>query len=80
MSSFFFVVQPVSGETETINPIYGGTITGYETQLTTDLFDQYDPRISGNIVVYSSYPQYSESDTWYYSLSTNSNQPVATGP
>ena len=53
------------------------TLTGTETRITTDYADQYDPTISGNIIVYTD-ARGADLDVWSYNLSTGTEAPVTT--
>jgi beta propeller repeat protein len=57
-------VQPVKAQGP---PVLAGT----ETRITTNLADQYDPAISGNIIVYTD-SRGVDLDVWYYNLATHS--------
>ncbi len=46
-------------------PVYSGV----ETRLTTNLGDQFDPSISGNLVVYTDYRTGFDRDVWYFNIS-----------
>jgi len=50
-------------------PKDGGPAPGTETRITTSPGDEYDPAISGNLIVYSSYRSTS-TDVYYYNLAT----------
>jgi beta propeller repeat protein len=52
-------------------------IEGTETQITTDLADQFDPAISGNIISYTD-SRGSDSDIWYYNLATSTEHSATT--
>lgn len=65
-----FYVQPVKAAGL---PALAGT----ETRITTNLYDQYDPAISGNIIVYTD-ERGIDQDIWYYNLATHTEQPVTT--
>jgi beta propeller repeat protein len=56
-------------------PVFSGT----ERQITTDLADQFDPAISGNLVVYTDMRRY-DADIWYYDLATGTEHPVTLAP
>ncbi len=53
--------------------------TGYETRLTYATGDQYDPAISGNIVVYTS-DRGADPDVYYTDISTTQEHPVVVAP
>jgi beta propeller repeat protein len=55
-------------------------LTGTEHRITDNLAGQYDPAISGNLVVYTD-NRGADMDVWYYDLTTHSESPVtvATG-
>lgn len=50
-----------------------------ETRLTVSPGDEYDPAISGDIVVYTS-NRAGNSDVWYYDLATGTEHQVTSGP
>ncbi|MBZ5558643.1 MAG: HYR domain-containing protein [Acidobacteriia bacterium] len=55
------------------------TITGTERRVTTDLGDQYDSAISGNIVVFTDYRS-ADTDVYYVDLATMLEYPVIVAP
>lgn len=55
------------------------TLTGTEQQVTTAQADQFDPAISGNLVVYTDFSGV-DADVWYTDLSTGIAHPVTTAP
>lgn len=55
------------------------TFSGYETRVTTNTGDQYDPAISGNLVVFTDY-RAADTDVWYHDLATGVERPVSTAP
>jgi beta propeller repeat protein len=55
------------------------TLTGTERQVTTAAADQFDPAISGNLVVYTDFSGV-DADIWYTDLSTDQPYPVSTAP
>jgi beta propeller repeat protein len=55
------------------------TVTGYETRVTSDPGDQYDPSISGNLVVFTDYRS-ADTDVYYVDLATMTEHPVIVGP
>ncbi len=55
------------------------TLTGVETRITTNLADQFDPAISGNLIVYTD-TRGADRDIWYYDLATGLEAPVTTAP
>ena len=57
----------------------GPTFTGAEYQVTTAAADQFDPAISGNIVVYTDFSGV-DADVWYTDLATGLAHPVTTAP
>ena len=52
-----------------------GSLSGTETRVTTDPGDQYDPAISGNIVVFTDY-RAEDTDVYYVDLTTGIEHPV----
>ncbi|MFH2112815.1 MAG: choice-of-anchor D domain-containing protein [Candidatus Bathyarchaeota archaeon] len=60
-----------------VTPRMGGVIPGGEMQITTDPANQYDPAISGNIIVYTDSRLYDD-DILYYDLAASSEYPVST--
>jgi beta propeller repeat protein len=52
-------------------------ICGTETRITTNPRDQFDPAISGNIIVYTD-TRGADLDVWYYDLTTGEEYPVTT--
>jgi beta propeller repeat protein len=54
-------------------------LTGVETRITTDLADQMDPAISGDIIVYTDY-RGADVNIWYFNLDTGQETPVTTAP
>ena len=50
-----------------------------ERRITENLSDQFDPAISGDIIVYTDL-RGMDSDVWYYDLSTNTEHSVTTAP
>lgn len=57
----------------------GQTITGTEHQVTTAMADQFDPAMSGDIVVYTDFSGV-DADVWYTDLATGVAHPVSTAP
>lgn len=57
----------------------GQGVTGTEQQVTTAMADQFDPALSGNIVVYTDFSGV-DADVWYTDLLTGVAQPVITAP
>jgi beta propeller repeat protein len=55
------------------------TITLTETRITTDLADQLDPAISGDIIVYTDI-RGMDADIWYYDLSKNQEFQASSAP
>lgn len=55
------------------------TLTGTEQQVTTAQADQFDPAISGNLVVYTDFSGV-DSDVWYTDLQTGIQHRVTTEP
>jgi TolB protein len=66
-----FFVQPANAQGL---PVLAGT----ETRITTNPADQYDPGISGNIIVYTDERGTTDKDIWYYDLATRMETPVTT--
>jgi beta propeller repeat protein len=62
-----------------VAPTLGGAISGSETRITRDPADQYNPHISGNIIVYTD-ERGLDLNIWYYNLATGTEQPVTTEP
>ena len=56
-----------------------GSLSGTETRVTTDPGDQYDPAISGNIVVFTDYRS-ADTDVYYVDLATGIEHPVIVAP
>lgn len=52
-------------------------LTGVETRITANLADQWDPSISGNLIVYSDLRGYDD-DTWYFDIVTGLEAPATT--
>lgn len=52
-------------------------ICGTEQQITTNTSDQFDPAISGDIIVYADH-RGPDLDVWYYDLATGNEYPVTT--
>jgi beta propeller repeat protein len=57
----------------------GSVLTGTETQVTTDIGDQYDPAIDGSLVVFTDYRS-SDTDVYYVDLTTMVEHPVIVAP
>jgi beta propeller repeat protein len=55
------------------------TDIGTTYRITTDLGDQYDPSIAGDIIVFTDYRS-SDTDVYYYDLSKNQEFPVIVAP
>jgi beta propeller repeat protein len=55
------------------------TFSGFETRITTDLGDQYDPSISGNTVVFTDF-RGSDADVYHVDLATMDENEVAVAP
>jgi len=55
------------------------TLVGTEYRVTTAPADQFDPAISGNIVVYTDFSGV-DADVWYTDVSTGLPHPVSTAP
>jgi beta propeller repeat protein len=58
---------------------HAAAITLTERRITTDLSDQYDPAISGDIIVYTDFRN-PDGDVYYYDLSTNTEHSATTAP
>lgn len=60
-------------------PLYAtaATLTGTEQQVTAAAADQFDPAISGNLVVYTDFSGV-DADVWYTDLSNGMAHPVST--
>jgi beta propeller repeat protein len=56
-----------------------GSLSGTETRVTTDPGDQYDPAISGNIVVFTDYRN-ADTDVYYVDLATGVEHSVIVAP
>jgi len=69
------VMSAVSGTPRAEN---GLVLRGTETRVTNAAADQFDPAISGNLVVYTDFSGV-DADVWYTDLSTGVAAPVATG-
>jgi beta propeller repeat protein len=54
-------------------------LAGFETRITTDSADQYNPAISGNIIAYTD-ARGLDLDIWYHDLATHTDTHVPTGP
>jgi beta propeller repeat protein len=55
------------------------TVVGTERRVTNAPADQFDPAISGNIVVYTDFSGV-DADVWYTDLSTGMAHPISTAP
>jgi beta propeller repeat protein len=55
------------------------TLTGTEQQVTNAPADQFDPAMSGNLVVYTDFSGV-DADVWYTDLVTGTAHPVSTAP
>ena len=78
VSTLFIIVTMTAVLIPTVVGSQGSyALQGAETRITTSLADQYDPAISGNIVVYTDNRVY-DNDIWYYNLSTGIEAPVTT--
>lgn len=55
------------------------TLTGTESRVTTAAADQFDPALSGNLVVYTDFTGV-DADIWYSDLSSGVAFPVSTAP
>jgi len=71
------VAVPGWSETIMVTPTLAGQVDGTEHRITSNTADQYDPAISGNIIVYTDL-RGSDSDIWYYDLSTWTEHPATT--
>jgi beta propeller repeat protein len=62
-------------------PVMAGaaTLTGTEQRVTTAPADQFDPAISGDLVVYTDFSGV-DADVWYTDLKTGTAHPVSTAP
>lgn len=67
--SFFALLAVVSGQ----------VLVGTEQQVTTAAADQFDPVISGNIIVYTDFSGV-DADVWYTDLSTGLAHAISTAP
>ena len=65
----FAVGAPALAETIFVAPIDSGPLPGTETRITTNLSDQFDPAISGDIVVYTDLRGV-DSDIYYFDTAT----------
>jgi beta propeller repeat protein len=55
------------------------TLHGVETQVTSAVADQFDPALSGDLVVYTDFSGV-DADVWYTDLATGIAHPVTTAP
>lgn len=82
--SFTLGSKTVAAEPVVLNPELAGLISGTETRITNYLYDDFDPSISGNLIVYTRYDENSDinhhdnydSNIYYYDLSTDLEKQV----
>jgi beta propeller repeat protein len=77
LNQFFWAICVVASMLVLPLAVGAATLTGTETQVTNAKADQFDPAISGNIVVYTDFSGV-DADVWYTDLSTGLAKAIST--